>query len=91
MRYQDACRKQLLRMGTPFLYKRESSFHEELADDPGSLPKATWFLLFATKEHWRQDADLSSIDQGLTWILGNFDSEASLRSRCQLWVADLAT
>ena len=75
--YQDACRKQLLRMGTPFLYKRESSFHEELADDPGSFPEGpeTWFLLFATKEHWRQDADLSSIDQGLTWILENFEQQ----------------
>jgi hypothetical protein len=24
-------------MGVPYLYKRESSFHEELADDPGSF------------------------------------------------------
>ena len=73
VRYQDVCRRKLLRMGVPFLYKRQSSFHEELADDPGSFTdgQETWFLLFATKQHWKQSADLGGITQGLNWIREN--------------------
>jgi hypothetical protein len=73
VRYQDVCRRKLLRMGVPYLYKRQSSFHEELADDPGSFTdgQETWFLLFATKQHWKQSADLGGIAQGLNWIREN--------------------
>ena len=76
--YQDMCRSRQLMMGKPALYKREKSFDYELADEPESLENAnseTWFLLFSTKKHWRQDADIHGIEQGLQWILENYQKE----------------
>lgn len=76
--YQDLCRKKKLRLGKPNLYKRETSFDHELADEPFTLTNAnheTWFLLFATKDHWRKDADIHGIEKGLEWILKNYNKE----------------
>ena len=73
--YQDACRSKALRMGEPYLYKRESFVDEELADEPATLPGPNakkWFLLFATKRHWRDIADLPGIEAGLVWIAENY-------------------
>lgn len=75
--YQDLCRKQNL-MGTPALYKREASFDIALADDPQTLQNAngnTWFLLFATKADWRNDADIKGIEKGLIWLKNNYEKE----------------
>ena len=72
--YQDACRRKTLRMGKPYLYKREASFDEELVDGPGAISSPNgvkWFLLFATKSHWRQNSDLPGIIEGLEWISKN--------------------
>lgn len=71
VRYQDVCRNRSLQMGKPYLYKRESFFEYELADDPLTLSNANsmaWFLLFATKKHWRMKADIKGIETGLQWI-----------------------
>jgi O-acetyl-ADP-ribose deacetylase (regulator of RNase III) len=77
--YQDVCRQRKLRMGQPFLYKRESSLGLELADDPSSLPsngeKGTWLLLFPTKNHWRNNADFKGIEKGLQWVVENAGRE----------------
>lgn len=76
--YQDACRKKWLKMGKPYLYKREASFDEELIDEPGTVttPNAVkWFLLFATKHHWRENSDLNGIEEGLVWVANNHKSE----------------
>lgn len=76
--YQDACRSNKLQMGKPFLYKRESFLDEELADDPSSLPNPNsnkWFLLFATKRHWRENSDIKGIEDGLRWVQDNYKSE----------------
>lgn len=76
--YQDACRNKSLRMGKPYLYKREASFDEELIDEPGCnfTPNASkWFLLFATKTHWRQNSDLSGIEEGLKYVAANYQAE----------------
>jgi len=73
--YQDVCRKKTLKMGKPYLYKRESSIDSELADEPLSLKKANknqWFLLFPTKRHWREKSDIVGIEEGLNWILVNY-------------------
>lgn len=73
--YQDLCRKRKLQIGKPQLYKREASFEHELADDPSSLPNAElgkWFLLFPTKGHWRQRADVKGIEEGLQWLVNNY-------------------
>lgn len=74
--YQDLCRKRRMKLGSPFLYKREGSFDYQLADEPSTLPelnKKTWFLLFPTKNHWREQADLASIEKGIRWVASNYD------------------
>ena len=77
--YQDLCRKRKLQMGKPHLYKREASFEHELADDSASLSNADiakWFLLFPTKQHWRNRADIKGIEEGLQWIVSNYKKES---------------
>lgn len=76
--YEDACRRKKLTMGKPFLYKRESSLDDELADEPALLSNPNsmkWFLLFATKSHWREDSDFEGIRQGLQWLAENYKKE----------------
>ena len=73
--YQDACRRKMLGMGKPYLYKREAFVDEELAEEPGTLPTVNankWFLLFATKRHWRDTSDVAAIQQGLRWVRDNY-------------------
>ena len=55
--YQDVCRKELLTMGIPYLYKREG-------------PK--WFLLFPTKLHWKNNSKIDGIEEGLRWLSANY-------------------
>lgn len=73
--YQDLCRRRRLQLGRPYLYKRENSVDVQLADDPLSLRHAnreTWYLLFPTKNHWRQRADLKGIQEGMEWLRDNY-------------------
>jgi hypothetical protein len=63
-------------MGRPYLYKREVSLEQELADGP--LPEtneARWFLLFPTKRHWRERSDINGIEEGLRWIRERYKTE----------------
>ena len=74
--YQDACRSKRITATGPYLYKRESSFDEELADtgSPLSTPNAVkWFLLFATKRKWRENSRLEDIEGGLEWIRRKYE------------------
>ncbi len=79
VKYQDACRSGALKMGKPFLYKRELPYYYDLPDDPTSLDEETkrkllspsWFLMFATKTDWRQDGDAAGIVKGLDWLIEN--------------------
>jgi O-acetyl-ADP-ribose deacetylase (regulator of RNase III) len=76
--YQDSCRNKKLQLGKPHLFKREVSSDYELADEPDTLTKAnhaTWFLLFATKQHWRLNAEIEGIEKGLQWIVANYKKE----------------
>jgi len=76
--YQDLCRKKILKMGSPYIYKRESSFYHQLADESSHSPNnnsETWFLLFPTKNHWRDKADLPGIEKGLQWLQSNYQKE----------------
>ena len=73
--YQDLCRKRQLRMGKPRLFKSESSFDYQLADEPATLKEAnleTWFLFFPTKRHWRDRADIQGIENGLQWLCDTY-------------------
>jgi O-acetyl-ADP-ribose deacetylase (regulator of RNase III) len=61
--YQEACRAKKVRAGHPFLYKREDLLYHK------------WFLLFATKRHWRANSRLEDIESGLDWVKSNFKDE----------------
>ncbi len=76
--YQDLCRKKILRMGKPYLYKRETSLDFQLADEPTTLKNGnaeTWFLLFPTKRHWRENSSFEAIKQGMQWLSENYKSD----------------
>lgn len=76
--YQDLCRRKVLKMGQPALYKREASLDTQLADDPSSLPDLNqnkWFLLFPTKRHWREASDIKGIEEGLQWVRSSYKME----------------
>lgn len=76
--YQDACRSKQLKATQPYLYKREASLDQELADlnTPLSTPNAVkWFLLFATKRKWRENSRMEDIEGGLDWVKNNFQHE----------------
>ncbi len=76
--YQDLCRSRKLKMGRPQLYKRETSLDYELADESHSLTNGNagkWFLLFPTKRNWREQADIAGIEDGLKWIVDNYEKE----------------
>ena len=76
--YQDACRSRHITEIKPYLYKREGSLDEELADFGADLttPNAVkWFLLFATKRKWRENSRLEDIEGGLDWVQRNFKKQ----------------
>ena len=76
--YQDLCRRKILQMGKPYVYKREAFLDNELAYDPYTLshPNSTkWFLLFPTKTHWRENSDINGIERGLQWVLANYKKQ----------------
>lgn len=76
--YEDLCKKKILQMGKPKLHKRESSIFNQLAEETTSLPYEngeTWFLLFPTKQHWKNNADIQGIEEGLKWIRDNYKQQ----------------
>lgn len=76
--YQDACRAKRITASKPYLYKREASLDEDLADltAPLATPNAVkWFLLFATKRRWRDNSRVEDIKAGLDWFKDHFAEE----------------
>ncbi len=76
--YQDLCRDKTLKMGKPYLYKRETSLDYILADEAQRLSNInleTWFLLFPTKRHWKEMADIKGIEEGLKFVVNNYKKE----------------
>ena len=76
--YQDACRSKRITAVKPYLYKREGSLDEELADFGANLDTRNavkWFLLFATKRKWRENSRLEDIEGGLDWVRHNFQAQ----------------
>ena len=76
--YQDFCKRKAIKMGLPYVYQRESSVFNELADEVSgdeNSASQTWFLLFPTKNHWRNDADRKGIEQGLKWLVDNYKNK----------------
>ena len=75
VRYQDLCRQKKLRMGTPSLHKREENFEKILSEDTQSFVTengSRWFLLFPTKNHWKENSPFEGIEKGLQWLLNNY-------------------
>ncbi|NEP11471.1 MAG: DUF4433 domain-containing protein [Symploca sp. SIO2C1] len=81
VRYQDLCKKKQIMPGKPCLYKRESSVFDELYDDDYLPLEAiednfpTWFLLFPTKNHWRNKSNIHDIERGLKWLVDNHQAQ----------------
>lgn len=79
VKYEDLCKTRKLTTARPCLVKREKSLDEQFADDFPSLnvkPNANrWFLLFATKDNWRQPSRMEYIEDGLKWLVANASRE----------------
>lgn len=80
VKYEDFCKNKTLRIGQPCLYKREASVLSELADDTFLAENIdnnsqTWFLLFPTKNHWKNQSNISDIEKGLQWLCANYKNE----------------
>ena len=76
--YQDLCRQKKLRMGVPYLYKRSENFVRTLMEDvPSSVTENghRWFLLFPTKNHWRERSPVAGIEKGLKWLVENYPAQ----------------
>lgn len=77
--YEKACRSKKVRVGYPYIYKREASVADELTDFKayrGQIKNPMkWFLLFATKRHWRTNSRIEDIEIGLKWVKENFKEE----------------
>src|SRR5690606_15007770 len=74
VKYQDLCKEKKLALGKPYVLKKEYSLDEELAESPESLRSVeeTQFLLFPTKNHWRQRSDIGGIEDGLKELVKNY-------------------
>ena len=80
--YEKACRTKKITSARPYIYKRETSVVAELTDLKPNKPiknPVKWFLLFATKRHWRTPSRIEDIENGLKWIQKNFQ-EAKIES-----------
>lgn len=81
VKYQEVCKNKKLQIGKPYLYKRELSIRDQLGDETLLLEpnlngnSQTWFLLFPTKNHWRNNSNLEEIEKGLQWLCDNYKSE----------------
>lgn len=76
--YEDLCKRRSLKMGRPVVYKTEKPLTAQLADQPEMVEDVTpetWFVLFPTKDHWRQPANREGIVNGLHWLEENVRSE----------------
>ncbi len=75
--YQELCKNGKLKMGKPYLYKRGTSLESILIDDStGSFhsDSQTWFLLFPTKNNWRESANFKGIEEGLKWLVSEYEN-----------------
>ena len=70
--YEKACRAKRITADRPYIYKREESVLHELVDiEPYRNKIRTpyrWFLLFATKRHWKTNSRIEDIENGLKWV-----------------------
>ncbi len=80
-KYQHLCKDKILKMGKPYIYKRELPSYSTLIEDGDEFNynnSQTWFLLFPTKTHWRNNSDIKGIEKGLQWLVENYKKEGIL-------------
>lgn len=76
VRYQDFCKQKKLRVGLPALIKTEMSLFSELSEISTDYSSpSNWFLLFATKQHWRENSKLEYLVDGLHWLSEHYKKE----------------
>ena len=76
--YQDLCRNKTLKMGTPVLYKRNENFEMTLMENSNATITENghrWFLLFPTKNHWKESSPIDGIKKGLQWLVDNYKNK----------------
>ncbi len=77
--YEKACRAKKVTTERPYIYKREESVADALTDLKPYRVKIQnpmkWFLLFATKRHWRTNSRIEDIESGLKWLQNNYKEE----------------
>ena len=80
VKYEDMCKRKALKLGQPYIHKRESSVLSDLGDEVFMLADVedasqTWFMLFPTKGHWKENSRLEDIENGLRWFCDNYQSQ----------------
>jgi O-acetyl-ADP-ribose deacetylase (regulator of RNase III) len=80
VKYEDMCKKKALKLGQPYIHKRESSVLSDLGDEVFMLADVedesqTWFMLFPTKGHWKENSRLEDIEHGLRWFCDNYQRQ----------------
>ena len=77
VRYQDLCRQKKIKMGIPYLHKRTENYEKTLMEETSSTTEdgERWFLLFATKNHWREKSPYEGIEKGLQWLVQNYKKQ----------------
>ena len=77
--YQKMCKDKELTVQTPCLYRGDISFDYHLADSPQTLKHTPndgrKFLLFATKQNWRNPSKEEYVESGLQWLVKNAAKE----------------
>jgi len=72
-KYRQLCIDGQLKLGKPYLYKQPTS--RGLFDDYLTSEDEGWFLLFPTKNHFKDPASLEGIREGLNWVRDNYHCE----------------
>ena len=78
VRYQQLCRQKKIKMGVPYLVKREENYEKTLMEETSSAVTengARWLLLFPTKNHWREKSPYEGIERGLQWLVQNYKNQ----------------
>ena len=74
-KFKECCRSGELTTNKPYLCEHKYSFVEHLADSPDMLEdtpdNVPLFLLFATKQHWRNPSKMEYLEGGLQWLVDN--------------------
>lgn len=75
--YRQACNSKKIALGKPFVYSRSSTDYEwgVFTDEMKDTGAGSKLLFFPTKGHWREDAKIGSIVQGLKWLIDNWEQE----------------